>query len=389
MATAMQSPMKILYICNEYPPEAHGGVGTYTQGLGEALVARGHEVVVVGLYDSITEATVRVQSGVTVHRHPQPPAGRSAAGHLLEFFQRRLLLTRLVDEICATFQPDIVEAPDHAGLLLRKPTSGHLLVRMHGTHTVFREWMGLTRKRARLTALAEKRILKSADSLVAVSRKIANKTVEVFKLGERPVEVIYNSVDLERFPFTPADDGTNKNILFVGRLHNAKGFDLLIEALKIVFARNTDTTLDVAGRTDSSYAQGLINSVPEEMRSRIRFLGSVANDALSSVYGGAHVCVQPSRVEAFTIVPLESMACGTPVIMSSLVAADEVIDEGSDGFIVDPRDPTALADSILFALDNPERINAMRAAARSKVADNFSLPHLVQKNEAYYQSCIA
>ena len=56
---------------------------------------------------------------------------------------------------------------------------------------------------------------------------------------------------------------------------------------------------------------------------------------------------------------------------------------------MDPRDPTALADSILFALDNPERINAMRAAARSKVADNFSLPHLVQKNEAYYQSCIA
>ena len=61
--------MKILFICNEYPPSSSGGIGTVTQLLAEGLQQRGHEIWVAGIYKDIYEKDeTRIQKNICVHR---------------------------------------------------------------------------------------------------------------------------------------------------------------------------------------------------------------------------------------------------------------------------------------------------------------------------------
>ena len=380
--------MKILYICNEYPPAAHGGIGTFTKFLAESLARLGHEVAVVGCYEGVEESVQEVCNGLMVYRRPagRPWAGRF--GRLMSFLRERKNLSATVDSLCASFAPDIVESHDWAGPLLRKPGSGHVVVRMHGANTVYRRWMGLSKKRSRLLAFFEKRNLGFGDSLVAVSGLIRNKTAETFRLPAQGINVIYNGVDVKRFAETDANLRDRNRLLFVGRVHHHKGLDLLFKALKIVFRANRSVYLDVVGGSDPAYLDALKANIPGEALDRINFVGRVCNESLPDVYSAANISLVPSRVEAFPIVPLESMACRTPVIMSSLVAASEIIDDEVDGYISDPLTPTEYADCILRALADQQQLDRMRANARTKIVENFSLEKIAAQNEDFYKNII-
>jgi glycosyltransferase involved in cell wall biosynthesis len=82
------------------------------------------------------------------------------------------------------------------------------------------------------------------------------------------------------------------------------------------------------------------------------------------------------------------MACGTPVIMSSLVASAEIIDDGIDGFIQDPRDAEGLAECILSALKSQNLVENMRSHCRTKIIDRFSLIKVVSDNIHFYEKCL-
>lgn len=381
--------MRLLFTCDEYPPVPHGGIGTFTKTLAEQMAARGHDVFVVGqdhLTDAPSEANI---NGVTVLRHPAARSGRGRIEKAAEFVGRRLRFAAIVDKLCRSIRPDVVEAYDWSGLVLRHPPVGHLVVRMHGAHTVYERWMNGRAGGGRMIAWAEKRTLNAADALVAVSRMIAERTAREFELKDKPIEIIYNPGDCETFAPPHQKDTRDRNrLLFVGRWHHHKGVDLLMNAMNTVFAKNSAATLELVGPCDSRYARNIISSIPERFRSRVKVVGRIPNHTLPSVYGSATACILPSRVEAFPIVPIESMACGTPVIMSGLVAADEIIDDRVNGFIVDPRDRSQLAQKILFTLEHPQAVDAMRVPARQKILEELSHPVIAAKNEALYKSMV-
>lgn len=384
----MKHKVNILYICNEYPPSPHGGIGSYTRFLAEALAQRGHNVQVVGFDPTINASLTETINGVTVTRHPLPRRKHGRISRLVSFFLDRKQLSKHVDEICASFKPDIIESYDWNAPISKRPVSGHLVVRMHGAHTVYNRWMGIGWNHAMLLAYMERKNISFADSLAAVSRLIADKTVTTFGTFSKEIKVIYNGVNALRFSSSENHQRDPLRLLFVGRVHHHKGIDLLIDALGTVFKKNQSVFLDVAGPTDSDYAQRIIAGVPEAMRHRIHFLGRVDNTKLPEIYASANVCLLPSRVEAFPIVPLEAMACGTPVIMSSLVAANEIIAHGVDGYIADPTDTEAFANCILDALANQQQIESMRRACRKKIMTQFSLEKIVADNERFYRECL-
>lgn len=377
--------MKILFICNEYPPAPHGGIGSYTRFLAEALVERGHLVAVVGFDPTINHHKSQIENGVMVYRYVPPSGGFSK---LRSFIVERYLLSVWVKKICIAFKPDIVESYDWGGPILTKPISGHFVVRMHGAHTVHNHTTGGKWYRSKLLRYMEWRNLRSADSLVAVSRFIADKAVTVFGINHRPVEVIHNSVDTNSFCALETEIRNPNRLLFVGRIHPYKGFDLLLKALEIVFLKKPQTYLDVVGPNDSKYAKALIAEIPQWMNRRIKFMGRVSNSELPAIYRSSNICILPSRVEAFAIVPLESMACGTPVIISSRIAASEVVDDRRDGLIADPFDAEGFARCILYALGNQRSIEDMRVNCLAKIQQQFSRDKIVTKNERFYLKCL-
>jgi len=378
--------MRILYICCEYPPAPHGGIGSNTKVLAEGLAGRGHHVAVVGHDHTGLQPCVNKVGGVTVHRFPRWQGAKSVRMASVGFLRERLHLSKLVKHVCRAFKPDIVESYDWSGPMLRKPRTGHLVVRMHGAQSVCRSMMG--ERASRLVTMVEGRNLRMADSLVAVSELIRDMTTRCFCLAAK-APVIYNGVDLSRF--RPGDSSSRdlNRLLYVGRVHPQKGVDLLVRAMEIVLRHAPEVYLDVVGPTESRYARELLHEVPDAVKERIVFRGRIDNEDLPSVYASANLCVAPSRVEALGIVPLEAMACGTPVVCSCLGAAREIIDDGVDGFIEDPRTCREFAERILSALSTPQEIDAMRMRCRSKVVERFGLEGIVAKNEDFYAACLA
>ena len=124
---------------------------------------------------------------------------------------------------------------------------------------------------------------------------------------------------------------------------------------------------------------------------RVFFAGRVPDAALPDIYRLADVTVLPSLTmgEAFGLVLVESLACGTPVIASNLPGVRTVVDAGIDGYLIEPGDPHDLAVKIRQLLELPpaER-QAMGAAGRLKVEQKYTWELAGERLEAIYHMIV-
>jgi glycosyltransferase involved in cell wall biosynthesis len=82
------------------------------------------------------------------------------------------------------------------------------------------------------------------------------------------------------------------------------------------------------------------------------------------------------------------MAMGKPVVAGRVGPGPEVLTDGVHGLLCDPHDPQAIADSILRLLQDPGLAERLAAAARERALSEFSIDHLVVKNEQFYHRCL-
>lgn len=232
--------MNILFICNEYPPGPHGGIGTVTEVIAKGLHGRGHTVVVAGFYEKIsTPLSITRDQGVLVYRLRQHTR---FYGSLRSRFSLYLLIRKLVKD----HSVDIVEVPDFCGLAAFWPRLAvPMVVRLHGSATYLQHESG--QKVDRLHFLCERSTLRKASFIVAVSKSIALKTRLIFNLTS-PMEIIYNSVD----PGTNISSFERKRdpykVVFTGTLMKLKGVFPLIEAWPNVIEQVPDARLHLFGK---------------------------------------------------------------------------------------------------------------------------------------------
>jgi UDP-glucose:(heptosyl)LPS alpha-1,3-glucosyltransferase len=206
--------------------------------------------------------------------------------------------------------------------------------------------------------------------LTAISRK----TAEGLKhYGQCEIPVIYYGLDHERF--NPENrrrlreqsrnaldiPGSAFCLLLVGNGWENKGLASLLEALASMGRR--DWRLLVVGQDDPGpYRRAIARNGVEE---QVVFLPPRPD--VEFYYASADSYVGPSLEDAFGLPPLEAMACGLPVIVSSRAGVSEAITDGEDGFILDnPQDSSKLADLIELLYDNDGVLRKMgEAAART------------------------
>lgn len=169
---------------------------------------------------------------------------------------------------------------------------------------------------------------------------------------------IYNGIDLDALPFSARPDGY---LAFLGRVSPDKGLDLAIRA-----ARDVGLTIRVAAKLDGPYRDWFDTVIAPLMRGDgVEFIGEVNAAERAELLGGARALLHPSRFrEPFGLAAVEAMACGTPVVALRRGAADEVIDHGTSGIVVDEEDGLAEAVRRALTLD--------RAACRAHVASRFT-----------------
>ena len=179
------------------------------------------------------------------------------------------------------------------------------------------------------------------------------------------VDVIPYGVDALRFtpPLTPRNTQGPLRLLFVGRINQRKGIKYLLEALRLL---HTDQVhLTVCGRVVDSL------DLFKPFASRVDIRPDVSAEELVRQYQSADLFVFPSVAEGFGQVLLESLACGLPILSTTHTAAPDLIDQGREGFFVDPRRPDLLAERIDWALAHRTDLLHMSLAARLR-AEQFT-----------------
>ena len=215
-----------------------------------------------------------------------------------------------------------------------------------------------------------KRAAADASGLLAVSNAMRRSMVRMGMDADK-IRVHYTGVDLDRFEIT--DRASAKDmlgfegpvILCVGALIPRKGQELLVQALP----RLPGVTLVFAGQ--GQYRRALEKQAEElGVERRIGFLGSVPHDRLPRIYAAADVMALPSSSEGLANAWVEALACGTPIVISDVGGARELLDRPEAGRIVD-RDPDVIAAAIGDILtDPPERESVRDTALRFTWAAN-------------------
>lgn len=214
------------------------------------------------------------------------------------------------------------------------------------------------------------------DAIVAVSQREASEGRAALRSTDR-ITLIHNGVDRDRF----SPDGVRADrdpgsplIACVGRLCEQKGQDIAISAL----ARLSDPAarLRLVGNESVSGEREHLEALARSLRvsDRIEWRGEVADAAPE--LRAADIVIAPSRWEGMSLVFLEAMACGAPLVVTD-VAGSEVVDGA--GVIVPTDDPEALADAMDRLLTNPQLRGRLGEAARERTRE-YDLATTMRRN---------
>jgi glycosyltransferase involved in cell wall biosynthesis len=379
-----EAAVKLCFVCCEYPPSRHGGIGSVTQVLARAFAAAGHEVRTVGLYPGLDAAApVENDRGVAVWRLPMP---RGRFG----WTQGRRNLFRTVSGWAQRGEVDLVEVPDWEGYAAGWPQlRAPVVTRLHGSSSYFAREMS---SRLHWPAYClEAASFHRADSCCSTSGYTAARTQKLFGRRLKPVDVLFNPVDV---PALPASKRSPNRVVFAGTLTAKKGVVPLVEAWPAVLEACPSAEMHLFGKDAGAddgrpMIEALTALLPDQTRDSVRFHGHVDRERVQQEFASCRLAVFPSFAEAFSMVPLEAMAHGCPVIYSDRCSGPELIDSGRDGVLIDPSRPDRIAEAIVSLLRDDAACARLGAAGRSTVLQRFSTSVLLARNERFYGDCIS
>ena len=372
--------MKIGFICNEYPPEICGGVGTFTRELAEQLVAAGHEVRVIGVYSSISSATTQEQNGVIVERLPAKP-GR------LGIWQNRRALYHRVKALAKSGELELIEIPDFEGY---SAFWGRLdipvLLRLHGTVTYFNH--ELKQPNSRLIAFLERQALRRADRLVSVSQYAAEQTLSVFQLST-PYSVVHNGIAIPSAEQTKQQYAYQGKVVFTGSIMPKKGVLSLAEAWPSVRAQFPDAELIIVGKDTQHHGRSVKQQMQEIVGPEhpIIFTGHIDKKTLQQHLLNADVAVFPSYSETFGLGPVEAMALAVPTIYTELSCGPEIVQHEKNGLLINPEQPKTIANALNRLLNDQSQREFFGQQGRAHAA-TFSVAEQLALNVAVYEQLI-
>ena len=209
--------------------------------------------------------------------------------------------------------------------------------------------------------LEEERLVAKASRCVIASTE--TEKIALFRFYDVPPEkvvVLPCGVNLTKFNIMDKAAmrqklglGEGPIILFVGRIERLKGLERVIVTLPYLSA--IKPKLVIVGEDGARHGEVetlKLLAIKKDVTESVIFRGLVAHEQLAEYYNAADVCVLPSYYESFGLVPLEALACGTPVVATDVGNLKNIIRDGETGFVLtDPR-PQNMADKISRVLKN-------------------------------------
>jgi len=390
--------MKVLMFSWEYPPHIEGGLGQHVKELTPAVLDADPNLVVhVVTPTFVGETTHEAQGRLVVHR---VRVSAPSEDHYFEDVERANgpLGQVALEVVEAEGGFDLMHVHDwpasFASFVVQNAYGLPMLSTIHATERGRnRGW--LTSDLSRAIDGAERQLVACSQAVITCSEAMKNEVTQYFSFPADRMVVIPNGVDARRFDALRATDLSEfraqyarpdeKIIFHVGRLVYEKGADLLVEAAPRVLNRVPDAKFVIAGH--GPLLPALRRRVHEMyLADKILLSGFVSDDDRDRLYVAADVCVFPSRYEPFGIVALESMAAGTPVVVSDVGGLGSVVANGQTGLTTYPENIDSLAEAIVRALEDTAASARLAKQALEVVQERMTWPVIAHQTVARYRA---
>ncbi len=290
---------------------------------------------------------------------------------------------------------DLVHAHGHvymssylAGMLAKKYNKP-FIVTQHNTWIDYKSWLNIMENINDLTI--GKSVLKRADRILTVSKETMKY---VLRLGadKAKTSVMYNGVDTNCFRYAKKAESReklglpkNRKLIFsVRRLVYKNGLDTLIESAALVARECQDILFVVPGKGPNK--QLIERRIKElDIKNNLKLTGFVPDNLLPLYYNSADYFVLPSASgEGLPLVLFEAMACGLPVVATSVGGTPEIIENLRNGILVPPMNPVAMAEAVLKLLGKVELGTCISEEAKKSIKNRFTWEENVRRLAEVY-----
>jgi glycosyltransferase involved in cell wall biosynthesis len=293
--------------------------------------------------------------------------------------------------------PDVVHAhfwmSGLAALIAAKDIDVPVVQTFHALGTVKHRHQGKADTSPRQRLRLEAAVARGVDRVLATC---SEEVAELIRMGvpRGKIDVVPCGVDLTLFSDAgPALPRTGRQrIVTVGRLVERKGVQTAIEALaslpnaELIVAGgpapdDLDDDPDVARLRDAALLHGVAD--------RVDFLGRVLREDMPALLRSADALVTVPWYEPFGITPLEAMACGTPVVASSVGGLKDTVLDGITGLLVPPRRPDLLASTMRQLLSQQTTLAAYGLAAQQRAHARFGWDRIAGETGRVYEHAVS
>lgn len=350
-------PLRAALLSPCFWPEVRRGGERFTRELADGLLVRGHRPRLITSHPGRPRRTI--EDGLSILRLPRPPQGR-LLNRLREPYLTHVPLTYAA-----------LRAGDYDLAHAVHPADALAAARWHkrtGRPAIL-TYLGIPdhnqlRERGRFDLLGA--ALRGCDAVLALSRHAADAFEHC--LGYQAA-VIYPGVELDAFAPAPRRSSTPTIVCSAAAEEPRKHVGLLVKAFELIRRERPDARLVLSRPRELEAARraGVRLGVPG-----VDWLDLDDRAALARAYGSAWVAALPARSEAFGLVLLEALACGTPVVGYDDGGIPEIVDRPGIGRLFDRLDAGALARALLDVMElsaDPETAGRCRARAQEFSVD--------------------
>ena len=365
--------MKIAILVSAFPPKWLAGTEIATYNIAKYLAKRGHEVHVITSLDRGLPKEA-VEERFYVHR----------------IFWRRIRFLGVMSFWMKTFwclkkiKPDIIHAQS-----IGMGIPGFLAkIFLKKTFVVYGRGSEVYLPSTFMNRIS-KLVLKNGDVIIALTEDMKRG---MQKFYDRDILVLSNGIDFERFKNLSREgirkrlkiNDDEKIITFVGTLHSIKGVKYLIKAMEFIIKRDKSIKLMLVG--DGEDREELESLVEElDLKECIKFVGKVQNEDIPQYMVASDVFVLPSLSEGFPVAILEAIASGLPIITTKVRGLPEIVKDGENGFLVEPKNPKEIAEKVLLILEDEELREIIKRRNKEKVKE-YTWEGVVERLEQVYRS---
>jgi glycosyltransferase involved in cell wall biosynthesis len=405
--------MKILILSDDFPPFLLGGAGMMAFRITKEFAAQGHQVFVITTTDNPGRQGISEVDGIPVHRIYSKYHERWRS----YFSLYNPAVVKEVKRIISEFRPDVVHAHNvhmhlsYASLKVCQNFGAKVFLTAHDLMSVYpgpffkfidRNDLSCPEKfdyrvsaidmikmyRLRYNPFRNTIIRNYLNHLNGGMIAVSNALKEALSQnGIKIKAVIHNGIDLPAWDISPNYDFEKKLglsganiVLFGGRLSGVKGGELILEAMRLVAKQNPKAKLLVIGRKDF-YANRMEKKAASlGIGGKIIFAGWLSEDEMKKAYASSSVVIVPSVCfDSFPNSNIEAFASGKPVISTCFGGSREIVENGKNGYILNPFNVAALSNAIVDLLSNKAKANSFGKAGKALVKEKYLIGDSVKK----------